>query len=85
MATLVFPKESYKIKLTEHAHPKHLMCLDFPGSSECKKSANNMGDMGLILRSGRSPGKGNGYQLQYSDLNSMDRIVHRVAKSLPAS
>ena len=43
--------------------------------------------MGLILRSGRSPGKGHGIPLQYSCLeNPMDRgiwqaTVHRVAKS----
>ena len=31
---------------------------------------------------GRSPGEGKGYPLQYSGLeNSMDPIVHRVAKS----
>ena len=31
---------------------------------------------------GRSPGEGKGYPLQYSGLeNSMDRIVHGVAKS----
>ena len=31
---------------------------------------------------GRSPGEGNGYPLQYSDLeNSMDCIVHGVGKS----
>ena len=41
-----------------------------------------MGDLGLNSGLGRSPGKGKGYLLQYSDLeNSMDRIVHGVAKS----
>ena len=39
-------------------------------------------DQGLISGLGRSPGEGNGYQLQYSSLeNSMDYIVHGVAKS----
>ena len=34
----------------------------------------NAGDMGLIPGSGRSPGDGNGYTLQYSCLgNPMDR------------
>jgi len=34
----------------------------------------NAGDLDLILGSGRSPGEGNGYPLQYSCLeNSMDR------------
>ena len=39
-----------------------------------KASACNVGDSGLIPRSGRSPGKGNGNLLQYSCLeNPMDR------------
>ena len=41
-----------------------------------------MGDLGSIPGLGRSPGKGKGYPLQYSDLeNSMDYAVHGVAKS----
>ena len=41
---------------------------------DSKESACNAGDPGLIPGSGRSPGKGNGYPLQYSCLeNSMDR------------
>ena len=48
--------------------------LDFPGGSDCKKSASNTGDSGLIPGLGRSPGEKNGYPLQYSCLeNSMDR------------
>ena len=51
-------------------------------SSVGKESACNAGDPGLIPRSGRSTGEGKGYPLQYSDLeNSMDCIVHGVAKS----
>ena len=47
-----------------------------------KESACNMGDLGSIPGLGRSPGEGNGYPLQYSSLeNSMDCIVHGVAKS----
>ena len=39
-----------------------------------KESACNMGDLCLIPGSGRSPGGGNGYLLQYSCLgNPMDR------------
>ena len=39
-----------------------------------KESACSAGDPGLILASGRCPGEGNGYPLQYSCLeNSMDR------------
>ena len=38
--------------------------------------------LGSIPGSGRSPGEGKGYPLQYSGLeNSMDCIVHEVAKS----
>ena len=41
-----------------------------------------MGDLGSIPRLGKSPGKGNGYPLQYSGLeNSMDCIVRGVTKS----
>ena len=47
---------------------------DFSGSSDYKESACNAGDPGLIPGLGRSPGKGNGYPLQYSWLgNPMDR------------
>ena len=39
-----------------------------------KESACNVGDLGWIPRSGRSPGEGNGNPLQYSCLgNPMDR------------
>ena len=41
-----------------------------------------MGDLGLFPGSGRSPGEGKGYPLQYSGLeNSMDCIVHGVTNS----
>ena len=54
----------------------------FPDSSAGKESACNAGDLGLIPGLGRSSGEGTGYSLQYSGLeNSMDCIVHRVAKS----
>ena len=57
--------------------------MGFPGGSDGKESACNVGDLGSIPGLGRSPGEGNGYPLQYSGLeNSMDYIVHRVAKSL---
>ena len=63
------------------------MITVFPGGSEDKVSAWNLGDLGLIPGSGRSPGEGNGNPLQYSCLeNSMDggawwATVHGVAKS----
>ena len=47
--------------------------LGFPGGSAGKESTCNVGDLGSIPGLGRSPGEGNGYPLQYSDLeNSMD-------------
>ena len=58
----------------------------FPGGSDGKESACNAGDPGLIPRSGRSRGEGNGNPLQYSCLeNPMDRgswqaTVHRVTE-----
>ena len=55
--------------------------------SEVKASACNVGDLGSIPGSGRSPGEGNGHPLLYSCLeNPMDRgawwaTVYRVAES----
>ena len=46
---------------------------DFPGGSDGKASAYNVGDLGLIPGSGRSSGEGNGNPLQYFCLgNPMD-------------
>ena len=62
--------------------------MGFLGGSDGKESACNAGDPGSVPESGRSPGEGNGYPLQYSCLeNSMDRgawqaIVHGVKKAL---
>ena len=61
--------------------------MGFPGGSGSKESAGNVGDLGLIPGSGRSPGEGHGNPLQYSRLeNSMDRgawwvTAHGVTKS----
>ena len=47
--------------------------IGFPGGSEVKASACNVGDLGSIPGSGRSPGEGNGNPPQYSCLeNPMD-------------
>ena len=47
-----------------------------------KEPTCNAGDLGSIPELGRSPGEENSYPLQYSGLeNSMDCIVHGVAKS----
>ena len=45
----------------------------FPGGSDNKASACNVGDLGSIPGSGRSPAEGNGNPLQYPCLeNPMD-------------
>ena len=61
--------------------------VGFPGGSDGKESACIVGDLGSVPGSGRSPGEGNGYPIQYSCLeNSKDRgawqaTVHEIAKS----
>ena len=58
--------------------------MGFPGGSDYKESDCNAGDTGLIPRSGRSTGEGNGNPLQYSCLeNPMNKgawqaLVHLV-------
>ena len=65
----------------------NILYWDFPGGSDGKVSAYNVGDLGSIPGLGRSPGEGNGNPLQDSCLeNPMDRrawlaTVHGVAKS----
>ena len=45
----------------------------FPSGSDSKESVSNDRDPGSVPRSGRSPGEGNDYPLQYSCLeNPMD-------------
>ena len=44
--------------------------MGFPGSSDGKGSAYNVGDPGLIPGSGRSPKEGNGNPLQCSCLET---------------
>ena len=59
----------------------------FSSGSDVKESACNVGDLGSIPGSGRSPGEGNGNALWYSCLeNPMDReawraTVHGVTES----
>ena len=53
---------------------------DFPGSSAGKESACNAGDHGSIPGSGRSPGDGLGYPIQYSWAS----LVAKMVKNLPA-
>ena len=50
--------------------------MGFPGGSDDKVSACNVGDPGLIPVLGRSSGVGNGNPLQYSCLeNPIDRVA----------
>ena len=51
-----------------------ILAKKLPGGSVGKESACNVGDLGSIPGSGRSPGEGHGNTLQYSYLeNPMDR------------
>ena len=65
----------------------HIKLVGFPGGSDGKESACNLGDPGSLSGWRRSPGEGNGNPPQHSWLeNPMDRgawlvIVHGVAKS----
>ena len=54
--------------------------MGFPGSSAGKEFTRSTGDPGLIPGSGRSPGKGIGYPLQYS----WAFLVSQTVKNLPA-
>ena len=54
--------------------------MGFPDSSADKESACNGGDPGSIPGSGRSPGEGTGYPLQYS----WAYLVSQLVKNLPA-
>ena len=59
----------------------------FPGGSDVKASACNVGDLGLIPVLGRSPGEGNGNPFKYScpenptDRRAWQAIVHGVIES----
>ena len=63
-----------------------LMAFGIPDDSDGKESACSVGDPSSIPGSGRCPGEGNGYPLQYSCLeSSIDRgvwwaTVHRVKR-----
>ena len=66
---------------------EYVLIIGLPWGSDGKESACNTGDPGSIPESGRSPGGGHDYPLQYSCLeNSMDRgtwraTVHGIAES----
>ena len=62
-----------------HSSATHSRILGLPLRFSWKESACDAGDLGSIPGSGRSPGEGKGYPLQYSGLeNSVD---YTVAKS----
>ena len=62
--------------------PPYSAMMGLPGGLASKESACNAGDLCSIAVLGRYPGEGSGYPLQYSGLeNSMDCIIHGVAKS----
>ena len=73
--------------LAKHKH--YSLTVRLPGSSVGRESFYNVGDLGSVSGSGRSPGGGNSNQLQYSCLeNPMDRgfwwaTVHWVTKHQP--
>ena len=56
------------------------MFLGFPGGSAGQESTCSAGDPGSIPGSGRSPGEGTGYPLQYSWAS----LVAQTVKNLPA-
>ena len=57
--------------------------MGFPGGSEGKESARNVGDLSSVHGSGRYPREENGNPLQYSCLeNPMDGGAWRAAKGL---
>ena len=75
--------QGFEAKLTEYK----TSTLGFLGDSDGKESACNARDLSLTPGTGRSPGEGNAYPLQYPCLeNSTDRgawhaAVHGAAKS----
>ena len=73
--------------LNPRSATSQLFFWGFPGGLDDKESTCNAGDLGSNPGLGRSPGKENGYPLQYSGLeNSMNRgawqaTVHGVPNS----
>ena len=77
-STLQFPEPVNGILLGKKKKKKKVFInVGFPGSSVVKNPPANTSNAGSILRSGRSPGEGNGNPLPYSCLkshgNPMDR------------
>ena len=51
--------------------------MGFPCGSAGKESTCNVRDLGPIPGSGRSPGEGKGYPLQYSGLENYSLYIYR--------
>ena len=49
--------------------------MGFPGSSAGKESTCNVGDLGSIPGSGRSPGEEIGYPIQYSRASLVAQMI----------
>ena len=95
LVSLIFLKRSlvFPILLFSSICTDHLRRLSYPSCYSLElciqmgfpcdlKSTCDTEDLDSILGLGRSPGEGKGYPLQYSGReNSMDCIVHGVAKS----
>ena len=84
---VIYTFRCYSLNLSTFSFPTSLFSTSaslvlgrgFPGGSDGKESACNVGETGLIPGSGRSPGEGNGNLFQYSCLeNPMDRGDYRV-------
>ena len=75
---------SHQVAKVLELHPHHQFFL---GGSVVKNLLANVGDLGLISGSGRSPGERNGNRLQYSclgnptDTGAQRATVHEVTKS----
>ena len=58
-----------RLRLMTPRSSSYILNVGFPGGSVGKETACNA-NLGLILGSGRSPGEGNGYLIQYSCLEN---------------
>ena len=80
--SMAFSRKEYWSGLpfpSPHSTSFVMYIIIFPGGSGGKESACNAGDPSLTPGSGRSPGEGNGYPLQYSCLgNPTDRGAWRL-------
>ena len=72
----VWCAQSMGLQTAGHDWATWTYLTELNGGSDGSESACKAGGSGSVPGSGRSPGEGNGYLLQYSCLeNSMDRVV----------